>query len=411
MTTTRALFSLFLCLVLLGGAPAWAKLDKKEFGKLKKQLKFAQAKGDTALLVEALEGLAKDDSDRAVGLVLKVAAVTKVDKAKVYAAAESALSEMGSAEATAELIKFASKRGPSLINILAINAMAQREDGATAKALGEALSDKRPEVLRAALRAIRLRKAGECVPGMIDLLEKMEKHPDALILGDLRRALIETTGKWFDVIEDWRKYWKHESHEGKRVMTGSAKELLKTAERGKKPPKFFGTEIRSERIVFVIDVSGSMEGDRLKKSKEQLTKCINGLDARSSFTVMCYSSQIRPWNSKLQPANPKNKAKAISFVETLQANGNTRTRGALVQAFETLGADTIVLLSDGMPTGTKPNGKDVYSEDEILGEVAGINKTKQWEIHTFGFGQKGGTLADFMEALAKQNHGKFTRIE
>lgn len=399
-------------LVLVSALSAEASpLPQKDFNKLKKRVRIAQAQNDPALLGEVLGALAEDDSERAVDLVLKVMLGAQDGRAQIYAAGGEALAKMKSPEATAALSDLATKkRSPALLKIFCIEALAQREDAASALALGQVLEDPRPEVLRAALKAIRVRRAGECVEGLLGLLERLEKRPDALVLGDTRAALIEITGKWFDSLEDWHKWWSYSKHEGQRPVTGSSKELLSTAERGKAPPKFFGTEIRSERIVFVIDVSGSMEGDRLAKSKKQLMECISGLRPGSSFTVACYSNQVRIWQPKLQPATQQNKDKAISFVETLRASGNTYTLEALMRAFDTADADTIVLLSDGAPTQNKPNGER-WTEDEILSEVSGTNKGKQWQIHTFGFGAAGGELVKFMKDLAEANDGTFTRID
>ena len=399
-------------LVLVSALSAEASpLPQKDFNKLKKRVRIAQAQNDPALLGEVLGALAEDDSERAVDLVLKVMLGAQEGRAQIYAAGGDALAKMKSPEATAALSDLATKkRSPALLKIFCIEALAQREDPASALALGQVLEDPRPEVLRAALKAIRVRRAGECVEGLLGLLERLEKRPDALVLGDTRAALVEITGQWFDSLEDWHKWWSYSKHEGQRPVTGSSKELLSTAERGQAPPKFFGTEIRSERIVFVIDVSGSMEGERLAKSKQQLMDCISGLRPGSSFTVACYSNQVRIWQPKLQPATQQNKDKAISFVETLRASGNTYTLEALMRAFDTADADTIVLLSDGAPTQNKPNGER-WTEDEILSEVAGTNKGKQWQIHTFGFGAAGGELVKFMKDLAEANDGTFTRID
>jgi hypothetical protein len=407
----RTLTALLIATLMFVG-PAQAGLSKREFNKARKQLKLAQMNKNGEELVKAIARLGEDDSKRAAKLILKVTATNVVAKAAVFDAAGEALSSMSSKGAVEALVSVVSKRGGhDLVKILAIESLTARKDASSGKALGAALSDPRPGVLRATLRAVRTRKPGEATPALIDLLEKLAKRPNALIQSQIEHALVEITGKWFDKVEDWRQFWKHNSHKGTRPVTGSVKAALKTSERGKTPPpKFFGTEIRSERVVFAIDVSGSMKGERLAKCKKQLTQCISSLSVRSSFTVVVYSNQIRPWKKDLQRATPKNKASAASFVETLRASGNTCTRKALLRSLETTGADTIVLLSDGMPTGTKPDGA-VYGEDEVINDVTAENKRHQWEIHTFGFGDKGGTLADFMETLAKKNHGKFTRIK
>ncbi len=47
--------------------------------------------------------------------------------------------------------------------------------------------------------------------------------------------------------------------------------------------KFFGVEARGSRFIFIVDVSGSMEGGKIVTLRSELTKSIDGLAENSLF--------------------------------------------------------------------------------------------------------------------------------
>lgn len=409
----RFILSLALITLSVSASPAWAgELSKAAFNKLKKRIKVAALQGDEDTLGTLIAELAKDDSKRAVNLLLSTA--MGLPKGKVFDATARALDAMTSDEVLEVLCARVGKKGghPG-VKILSIDTLASRSDKASGAALGKALSDKRPNVLRATMRAIRKRKAPEAVEGLFVLherLKKMEKRrPDEYLQSEVEKALIEITGKYFEHIEDWRKYWKYNKGK-KRPSTGNVKASLKSAERKKKKkPRFFGSEIFSSRVLFIIDVSGSMAGQRLQMMKDQLKKAIGGLSKKSRFTILAYSNALKTWNKNMQFASPANVEKAKSFVDGLKASGNTRTLYALQEGFKIKGPDTIILLSDGAPTGVDNKGQ-IIPTDKILTDVKGTNTIKKLKIDTFGF-PGDTTLEKFMKDLAKQNGGKYTPVK
>lgn len=396
--------------VLLAGLVHAGELTKQGFGKLKKQVKIAIANGDDDALARAITDVAQDDSKKAVDLILKGALA--VPGGKTFKATAEALGSMTSDEAVGAMsARVAKKGGHPGVKILCIDGLAKHEDEVSGAALGAALSDKRPEVLRAALTAIRARKEVKAVEGLIDMLERLKKRPDMLLLKEVNTALAEITGKYFENTEDWRKYWSVQKASFRPQTGGSLPAGLKTGERKGKVPTFFGTEVNSERLVFVIDTSGSMEGDRLQKCKDQLTQCIAALSPQSRFTIVSFSHTIKVWQPKLQLATPNTKSKASEFVGALKASGNTFTLSALKEGFKIPGADAMVVLSDGMPTETDNKG-EMITEETILNAVDGENRFKKWRIDCFGFEMRaGGSLAAFMKQLAKDNGGTFTPIK
>jgi len=407
---------LALVALLLAGAPAEAEqLSKDEFKSLKRRIARAASQDDAAGIAAAVNELARDDSERAAELIAQVALA--VPDGAVYEAASAALAEMTSEEATAYMVDEVEGRANSAVKILIVDAFALREDHRTGEALGNVCAARRqaPEVLRATVDAIGRREADEAVMGLLDLHERLEdgREADGLLMSNVREVLVALTGRAFDEAEDWRKFWQ--INRG-RPRTGGDMRGPGTSERVPKPT-FFGTEIKSQRLVFVIDVSGSMQGDRLQRAKDQLVQVLQGLNDDGHFTIVAFSAGCRIWNERLQEANDRNKGNAIEFVQGLQASGNTLTLTAMEAAFEVEGADAIVLLSDGAPTETDDRGQPLDANG-VLKEINALNRFRRWQIDTFGFdlgggmmgGGMGGGFGDFMRDLAESNDGTYTEI-
>jgi hypothetical protein len=59
-------------------------------------------------------------------------------------------------------------------------------------------------------------------------------------------------------------------------------------------PQFFGAKIEGQRIVFVLDNSGSMQGGRLETVNAELERCVASLDPDQEFYVIFYSDVPYP---------------------------------------------------------------------------------------------------------------------
>lgn len=247
-----------LLLVCFAGlAVAKPTLSSKEFGDLKKQAQKAAAKGEHGELRGAIEGLGKDDSQRAAELIASIAAHVP----EAYTAGVAAVAGMSSDEAWDEIVGTLKKSGGAAeVKIFYVDVCAAKGDDRASDGMAAALSawKKQPSVARAALDGIKKKKLVKAVDGLIDLLAELEsaKETDGLLYTQVREVLLAITGEQFEKAVDWRNYWEPRKASF-RPVTGPAKQLAgSTGER--KKPTFFGSELKSNRLVFVIDVSGSM---------------------------------------------------------------------------------------------------------------------------------------------------------
>ena len=110
-------------------------------------------------------------------------------------------------------------------------------------------------------------------------------------------------------------------------------------------------------VVFVLDTSGSMRGEKLEQAKRALRSCLEGLGERDRFNVVQFATGVSPFRAGLAGlATAGNDAvgSALAFVERLEARGGTNIGGALLTAlrmFPAAGrASMVVFLTDGEPT-------------------------------------------------------------
>jgi HEAT repeat protein len=128
-------------------------------------------------------------------------------------------------------------------------------------------------------------------------------------------------------------------------------------ERDRASAALAGLPILSERVVFLIDFSGSMwqrrEGDKTRKQAVdlELRRALEALPESARFNVIPYTDRPLPWQPALVPASERDVARALADFESCRAQGKGNFWDAALLALRDPDVDTIVLLSDGAPTG------------------------------------------------------------
>ncbi|MFD7403843.1 substrate-binding domain-containing protein [Streptomyces sp. NPDC059866] len=114
---------------------------------------------------------------------------------------------------------------------------------------------------------------------------------------------------------------------------------------------------RPSRTVYVLDTSGSMEGDRLAGLKKALTGLTGDFREREEVTLMPFGSDVKSVRTHVvDPEDPKTGLDGIRRdTEALTAEGDTAIYTSLEKAYEQLRADrdtftSIVLMTDGENT-------------------------------------------------------------
>lgn len=317
-----------------------------------------------------------------------------------------------------------------------------------------ALADKAWQVRASAIATLGTIRHRDNVPVLIEQM----KIEEGRLAEDVYKSLENLTTRNFGLrIELWERFWNQYKD---RYQIPTDEELaafrIKQAEnRAKYVPgsgggtAYHGIETPSRSVLFVVDVSGSMENEVTEKDrfadggypsfsrmdivKTELARTIEGLEPFVTFNVLAFGTETRSWKKSLVSANVLNKSSASSWIGRLEplggnsksdlaaaglvqaANlgaGKTNTWGALSWALAVddgkgkeeyeLAVDTVFFLSDGRPT----HGRYVDT-DRILEEVRKANGLRKVVIHCIAIGEFQKT---FMERLAFQNGGIFVDL-
>ncbi|MCG6958847.1 VIT and VWA domain-containing protein, partial [bacterium BMS3Abin03] len=158
-------------------------------------------------------------------------------------------------------------------------------------------------------------------------------------------------------------------------------------------------QIDLKNITFVIDVSGSMAGNKIKQAKKALLYCIENLNPGDGFDIIRFSTEAYSLFNKIENADETNINKAGKFIDNLKPVGGTNIEEALKIALQENGTSgrthLIVFITDGKPTIGETN------EDILLKKIKNSN-TRNKRIFTFGIGNEINThLLDKITELTK----------
>jgi uncharacterized protein YegL len=273
--------------------------------------------------------------------------------------------------------------------------------------------------------------------GVGPVVEALQKEADrSRAQREMARALTILTGERIGPHPGlWIRWW---NENGPRVRAGKI-ELGKGRPDAKATGKqghYYGIPQNDDRIIYVLDVSGSMEvsmenprwvdnspvpaeddeDSRFDAAVRELLRATKRLHRGSQYAVIVYSSHARKLHEKLVPATADEHAKLSNTMARMGPDGSTNIYEALDLALRmanvhsqfTRGAsraDAIFLVSDGSPTDSKGESED---PERTLQAVREWNAGRRVAIHTIGIGRKHSS--GFMQQLATENGGQYYAV-
>ena len=157
-------------------------------------------------------------------------------------------------------------------------------------------------------------------------------------------------------------------------------------------------EDSEKEYLFIIDVSGSMMGEKLDETKRAVVECLKQLDVGDKFNIIPFESEFEAMNIKSIEYNEENMQKAIRYINKLEPLGGTEILNPIKFALYEKDTDKIILLfTDGQ----------VGNEDEIIKFVENnVNRSR-----IFPFGIDTNVNSSFIKLLAKAGNGKAELIQ
>jgi Ca-activated chloride channel family protein len=111
------------------------------------------------------------------------------------------------------------------------------------------------------------------------------------------------------------------------------------------------TEVPGREYVFVLDVSGSMDGFPLDTGKKLMGDLVNVLRPTDTFNIVVFASGSETFAPASVPATRANLARGLQFIGPKEGSGGTRLLAALERAVslprQPAVSRSIVLLTDG----------------------------------------------------------------
>uniref|UniRef100_A0AAY5KJ33 VWFA domain-containing protein n=1 Tax=Esox lucius TaxID=8010 RepID=A0AAY5KJ33_ESOLU len=167
-----------------------------------------------------------------------------------------------------------------------------------------------------------------------------------------------------------------------------------------------GLPVVPKEVIFVIDVSGSMIGTKIKQTKQAMTTILGDLREGDHFNIITFSDKVHTWKKgRSARATPNNVRDAKEFVNRIIANGWTNINAALLSAAQLVSPSPsspgpnrvplVFFLTDGEATVGITAGESILSNARsALGSVS-------------LFGLAFGDDADFplLKRLALENRG------
>jgi Ca-activated chloride channel family protein len=107
-------------------------------------------------------------------------------------------------------------------------------------------------------------------------------------------------------------------------------------------------------LTFVIDVSGSMSGQKIEQARAAGKQILRTLSPMDRFRLIDFSSDVRTFRDGYSAATRENLRAAERYLDQLEAQGSTNISGALDEALSTPAQPgrlpIILFLTDGQPT-------------------------------------------------------------
>lgn len=157
-------------------------------------------------------------------------------------------------------------------------------------------------------------------------------------------------------------------------------------------------KVLPKNVLFVLDRTGSMAGEKIDQAKEALKFCVNTLREQDTFNVITFNETPNLIFDKLQKVTRENRKKALDEVSRLEADGGTDINEALKTARKQFAEvessrNYIVFITDGQPTVGNTDPETI------------LRNAKVENAKTFAFGVGYDVNTHLLDKLAEQNKG------
>ncbi len=152
-------------------------------------------------------------------------------------------------------------------------------------------------------------------------------------------------------------------------------------------------------LTFVVDVSGSMRGQKMDQARAAGRQLLASLGPQDRFRIVDFSTDVRTFARDFTPATRRNIDDATRYIDDLRPEGSTNISGALEEALEAPVDDermpVVFFVTDGEPTVGERNAD----------RIAALAARLRGRARVFTFGVGADVNAALVEQLALDGRG------
>jgi len=152
-------------------------------------------------------------------------------------------------------------------------------------------------------------------------------------------------------------------------------------------------------LTFVVDVSGSMRGQKMEQARAAGRQMLASLGSQDRFRIIDFSTDVRTFGNGFSTATRRNIDEANRYLDDLRPEGSTNISGALEEALDAPTDEArmpiVFFVTDGEPTVGERNAD----------RIAALASRVRGRARVFTFGVGADVNAALVEQLAVDGRG------
>lgn len=163
------------------------------------------------------------------------------------------------------------------------------------------------------------------------------------------------------------------------------------------------SQVIDKVFTLIIDVSGSMGGNKIQQAKDAATFIVNNMNFGDKFNIVTFSTNATSWQPNHVDVNATNQASALNFISQINSGGGTYFNQAFNLAipqfsYDTTVANIVIFMTDGHAANTNQ-----VVLNNLATNISSNNLNGNIQIHTFGIGSN--VNQTLLSQIATQHDG------
>ena len=153
---------------------------------------------------------------------------------------------------------------------------------------------------------------------------------------------------------------------------------------------------RGNEVLFLLDCSGSMQGDSIAQAQRALALCVRALAAHDAFNIVCFGSSFTSLWPAPRPYSQASLEEATQYIQQVQADlGGTEILAPLQHLLQMA------------PDPERPRQLLVLTDGEVSNEAEVIDLCGRYATtaRVFAFGIGAGVSEHLVRGMARASHG------